>query len=366
MKTFSHHIAIVHDSFTQQGGAERVVEFLHEIFPTAKVYTLVLDQRLQTKYLAWSIQTSWLQKLYNFYPKLQYWLLLIPTAVNSLNIDAKIIISSSSSFVKNVKPSAGAIHICYCHTPARFLWNESKAYVKQEVPVWLRPLANLFLSRMRKWDIQGTFGVDYFIANSKETQQRILKTYERKSEVIYPCVNTNFWRPTKAKKNNFLMAGRLQEHKNFKDVILLFNRLKLPLHIAGTGRSERQLKALANNNIRFLGRISDEALRDEYSQARGFIYPQIEDFGLMPIEAACCGTPTLARRYAGSLETVQENITGKFFSGDFKDMEDILLDWDNQQFELDDLINWGKKFNFENFKQQILSLVNKISNEHFS
>jgi glycosyltransferase involved in cell wall biosynthesis len=365
MNNISHQIAIVHDSFTQQGGAERVVEFLHKIFPTAKVYTLVLDKRLQ-KYVAWPIQTSWLQSLYNLYPKLQYWLLFLPRAVNSLNPEAKIIISSSAGFVKNIKPPAGALHISYCHTPARFLWQESEDYVKQEVPFWLRPLVNLYLRRMRKWDLQGTTGVDYFIANSKETQQRILKTYTRKSEVIYPCVDTNFWQPTKIKQNNFLMAGRLQEHKNFKDVILLFNRLRLPLHIAGTGRSEQHLKALAHSNIKFLGKISDEALRDEYSQALGFIYPQIEDFGLMPLEAACCGTPTLARRFAGSLETVKENVTGKFFSGDFKELGEILLNWDSRQFKSEDLINWGKKFNFENFKQQILNFVNKVAHEHFS
>jgi glycosyltransferase involved in cell wall biosynthesis len=342
------------------------VDFLHQIFPSAEVYTLVVDSAWQSKYQTWQIHTSWLQWFYNRLPKLQYWLVLIPWAINSLKINAEIIISSSSSFAKNLRPGPGATHICFCHTPARFLWEERESYVKQEVPVFLRPVVNLFLTLMKRWDLNGTKRVKYFIANSREVQKRIFNTYHRPAEVVYPCVDTNFWQPTQAKQNNFFMAGRLQEHKNFFEIIQIFNKLGLPLRIAGTGRQEEYLKSIAKPNIQFLGRIDDEALRDEYSRAIAFIYPQKEDFGLMPIEAACCGTPTIARSTAGSLETVKDQLTGMYFSGDFLELETLLTNWDIAHFKQTELINWGQQFNFEKFKQQILNIVAQNIHENFS
>ena len=351
-------VALVHDSFTQLGGAERVVDVLHEMFPEAPVYTLVFDKKLASKYQAWDIRVTWLQKFYYLIPKLQYWFFLIPWAVSSIKIrDADVVISSSSGFVKNIRVPKGSIHINYCHTPARFLWID-KDYVNQEVPFLLRPLVKVFLGWMKKWDLKGSQSVSRFIANSKEVQKRIADVYHRESEVIYPPINAEFWRPTTPKSDYFLVAGRLQAHKRIDLIIEIFNDLKIPLHVVGTGRQEAYLKSIAKPNITFLGRVSDEQLRDEYSGAKAFIYPQVEDFGLMPLEAAACGTPTLAYAQGGALETVVPGVTGELFEDyDKEKIKNIISHWIVEKFKLSDLQAHSRKFNAINFKKSILDIL---------
>ena len=352
-------IAIVHDSFTQLGGAERVVEVLHEMFPNASVYALVLNKKLESKYAGWHVKTTWLQKFYDIIPKLQYWFFLIPYAVSCINIhDADIILSSSSGFVKNIKVPQGSVHINYCHTPARFLWID-KEYVDQEVPSLLRPLVKIFLQWMKRWDLEGSRRVNYFIANSKEVQKRILHIYGRKSSIIYPSIDANFWRSTKTKGDYFLVAGRLQPHKKIEWIIEAFNALGLPLHVAGTGRQENYLKSIAKANISFLGRVSDEHLRDEYSGAKAFIYPQVEDFGLMPLEAAACGTATLAYAKGGSLETVKPGITGElFFDYNLNAIKELIINWEPKKYSVANLTDHAKRFNRESFESKVFEAVN--------
>ncbi|HVY67854.1 MAG TPA: glycosyltransferase, partial [Patescibacteria group bacterium] len=306
-------IALAHDSFTQLGGAERVLEALHELFPDAPVFTLAFDPQFRQRYRSWNIQTSGLQPLFLAWPHLGHWLPLIPWAVDSLNFGLyDVVISSSSGFIKNIAVPEGCRHIDYCHTPMRFLWTEPD-YVRQEVPLPLRPFARLLLQRLKDWDLRGARRVTEFIANSREVQSRISRYYGRDSVVVYPFVDTDFWHPSRSKKDYFLLAGRLQAHKNNEIIIRVFSELGLPLRVAGTGRQEKYLRGIAGPNISFLGRISDEQLRDEYSGALAYLYPQLEDFGLMPLEAAACGTPTLAYGRGGALETIAAGVTGEFF-----------------------------------------------------
>lgn len=354
MEKTAPKIALVHDSFTQLGGAERVFEHIREVFPQATVFTLVIEKKLRARYAHWNIKTSWLQKVYNLYPRFPHLLPLIPLAVSCMDFSGyDLIISSSSSFVKNIRVPAGARHICYCHTPTRFLWVDGE-YINQEVPAGLRWLARMFFGFLKKWDYAGAQRVTKFIANSREVQKRIKKIYGRESSVVYPGVDTDFWRPTAAKKNYFLIAGRLQAHKKNDLIIKIFSRLGLPLHVAGTGRQENYLKTISKPNIKFLGRISDEFLRDEYSGALGFIYPQIEDFGLMPLEAAACGTPTLGYAAGGNLETIIPGRTGELFVdyGDEAIMQ-IIRDWNPDKYSIgalqDQAAAFGKKFFEKNF-----------------
>ena len=231
-------IAIVHDSFTQMGGAERVVEHLHELFPGAPVFTLVFDPKFKEKYKTWDIRTSPLQTLYLALGKFQYLLPWIPWAVDQLDFSGfDVVISSSSGFVKNIRVPKTVKHICYCHTPPRFLWID-KNYVKQEVPFLLRPFVKYLLSKMRKWDLAGSKRVTQFIANSIEVQKRILSVYQCTSTVVYPGVDVNFWQKTVEKQDYFLIAGRLQPHKNNELIVEIFNELGLLLHVVGTGRQE--------------------------------------------------------------------------------------------------------------------------------
>ncbi len=354
-------IALAHDSFTQLGGAERVIEVLHEMFPDAPIYSLVLDRSLRQKYQNWDIRTTWLQYFYNLIPKLQYWLFLIPWTVSSIKIvDANVVLSSSSGFVKNIRLPKNCIHINYCHTPTRFLWSEPE-YTKQEVPFILRPLVKVLLFWMKKWDYNGAQKVNHFIANSKEVQNRIKEFYHRDSQVVYPFVNSQFWRPTRPKDDYFLIAGRLQAHKKNEFIVEIFNELGLPLRVAGTGRQEKFLKSIAKPNIKFLGRISDEQLRDKYSGALGLIFPQVEDFGLVPLEAAACGTATLAYNKGGSLETIVPGITGELFPDYNKGkIKDMIVHWDANKYHKDALIAQAEKFSREKFKKQITDFISQF------
>lgn len=354
-------IALAHDSFTQLGGAERVVEAFHEMYPSAPVFTLVLDKDLKSKYKDWDIRTSWLQVLYNIVPKLQWLLPFIPLAVRSLSFEGyDIVLSSSSGFIKNIKVPKKTKHINYCHTPTRFLWLD-KNYLNQEVPKFLKFLVYPVIYFMKKWDFKGAQRVTEFVSNSNEVKKRIKTLYKRDSIVIYPFIESEFWHKTTPKENYFLLVNRLQAHKNNEFVINIFNELNIPLHIVGTGRQEKFLKSIAKSNIRFLGRIDDEKLINEYSSALALIYPQNEDFGLVPLEAAMCGTATLAYGKGGALETVVEGKTGIFFNSyDSSEILKIINNWDSYKFDESALVNHAKTFNKQNFKQQILEVVNKV------
>jgi glycosyltransferase involved in cell wall biosynthesis len=362
------YVVLAHDSFTQLGGAEKVMDAFHEIFPEAPVYTLVLDKKLQEKYKGWDIRTSKLQKIYNRYPRFQRLLPLIPWAVGSLKVeDCDVLLSSSSGFIKDIsKPRVHngthrAPHVNYCHAPTRFLWSDSD-YVNQEVPFLLRWAAKIFLGQMRIWDYNAAQKVDKFIANSKEVQARIKKYYNRDSVVIYPPVDTEFWKPTIVKQDYFLLAGRLQAHKRNDLIVEIFNELGLPLHVVGAGRQEQYLRSIAKQNIAFYGRISDKELRDQYSGAKGFIYPQIEDAGLMPLEAAACGTATMGIAKGGTLETVIPGETGELFQDyDKEKIKELILSWDKNRYSIDTLKKQSEKFSKEKFKQQILNFLNENS-----
>ncbi len=360
-------IAIAHDSFTQLGGAERVVDALHELFPNAPVFTLVYDPKFKAKYKNWDIHTSGLQTLFLSLGKLQYLLPLIPWAVDNLDFSGfDLVISSSSGFAKNIRVPKNCVHLNYCHTPTRFLWTEPD-YVNREVPVLIRPLVKPLLGHMKKWDYNGAQRVNKFIANSKEVQARIKKYYTRDSTIIYPFINTEFWNPVvqppgvPIKRDYFLLAGRLQVYKNNEFMIGIFNDIGLPLHVVGTGRQENYLRSIAKPNIKFFGYVSNERLRDEYSGAKGFIFPQLEDFGLMPLEAAACGTATLAYGKGGSLETIIPGVTGEFFdSYDKEKIKQLILSWDPQKYTADNLRQQAEKFSKEIFKENIKREVSKL------
>ncbi len=378
-------LVLAHDSFTQLGGAERVFLCMADIFPEAPIYTLVLDKniakQLPTQILH-RIRVTKLQCLYNVFPVFQYLLPLIPFALRLTKLPkCDVLFSSSSAFAKGFRKPKGARHVNYCHTPTRFLWTDSE-YFAQEVPKVLRFPAKIFLRWMKTWDLRVTKNVDVFVANSKEVQARIKKYYKRDSEVIYPFVDTEFWKPLhedKAYRGKgivqdavssttlytlhpnpyFLIAGRLHAHKHNDLVINACNDLGLNLHVVGTGRDEAHLRAIAGPAITFLGRISDEDLKNEYRGARGYIYPQVEDFGLMPLEAAACGTASIGVSLGGSLETIIPSITGEWFSvGNKNELKGLLQNWDESKYSVEALRAHAEEFSKKKFIAQIQGVVN--------
>ncbi len=359
-------VTLAHDSFTQFGGAERVAEALHQIYPEAPMLTLAIDKQYREGLRNWNIKTSFLQHLYFLMPRMQYWLPLIPLAVFLLRSSSQILLSSSSSFIRNIRTKKGSIHINYCHTPARFLWTED-GYALVELPWLLKPfypVLKIFLQWMKLWDFKAAQRVTYFIANSKEVQRRIKLYYKRDSIVIPSFVDMSFWRKTVPKQSYFLIAGRLHAHKNNELVVRIFNELGLELHVVGTGRQESYLKSISKSNISFYGKVSDTALRDQYSGAIGFIYPQLEDFGMMPLEAAACGTASLGLALGGSLETIIPGVTGELF---LRPEHNLVLEaikkWDHSKYSEENLISHANGFSKLIFSQKIQNFVNDVTSD---
>lgn len=360
-------VVLAHDSFTQFGGAERVINTIHEVYPHSPIYTLASNPKVSRHLGSAKLITSWLQKLYTYFPHLQFWFVLVPIVLRFFKVEqTDILVSSSSAYIKGMRKPEGSVHINYCHTPTRFLWNDT-VYAEGEVAPLLRPIMRFYFAWLRRWDLAAANRVDYFIANSKEVQARIKKYYQRDSTLIYPSIDVNFWTTTIAKDNYFLIAGRITPYKNYDTIVKIFNDLEIPLHVIGEGRYLEYLKSIAKPNIMFYGRVSDEALRDQYSGALAFIYPQVEDFGLMPLEAASCGTPTIALAKAGSLETVIPGVTGELLENfEASTLKPVLQKLKEHVYDSAKMKEHARKFSREKFHQEIQEFVINTYNAHHS
>lgn len=362
----SSEVVLAHDSFTQYGGAERVIGAVAELYPESEIYTLATDSEITKKFPHTVFVSSIIQVFYSIIPKLQWWFPLAPIALRILKIrPAKVVISSSSAFMKGLRKPKGSIHVDYCHTPTRFLWSDV-VYAQGEVPKILRGLMRLYLLWLRRWDIAASKRVDYFVANSKEVQNRIKKYYHRDSELIYPFIDVNFWQNSAPRGGYFLMAGRITPYKGYEKIIAIFNQLNIPLHVVGEGRYLNYLKEIAKPNIVFM-KATDVELRDQYSGAKAFIYPQVEDFGLMPLEAASCGTPTIALAKAGSLETVVPGVTGELIDEfNFDTLSEMINHWQQDKYQIAAMREHSAKFSKEIFQSKISDFVNKVKHGHHS
>jgi glycosyltransferase involved in cell wall biosynthesis len=309
-------LALVHDYLNQAGGAERVVECLHEAFPSSPVYTSIYDKkRMPDIFRAMDIRTSFMQHLPFVMKHFKKYLPLYPFAFESFDLSGyDMVLSSSSAWGKGIKKGKGATHICYCHSPMRFVWMYEDYIEKDEIGALVKMILPPVLKWLKKWDLKTSKEVDHFIANSVTTQKRIKLFYGRDSEVIHPPVDTSFFKPYNSKiEDYFLVVSRLNPYKHIDLAVEAFNEIGSPLYIIGFGPDEKRLKRLARPNIKFLGRLPDSEIVRHYSQCRAFILPGEEDFGLTPVEAQACGRPVIAYRSGGALESVIDGQTGVFF-----------------------------------------------------
>jgi len=310
-------IAFVHDYLVQNGGAEKVLKCLTEIWPKAPIYTLVYDPEKCSYLGEEKIKTSFLQKVpfakkhHRIFPP------LMMEAIEQFDLKGfDLVLSDSSSFANNLITNPKTLHICYCHTPMRYAWDDCQYYTKEfGFPAWLKKIVPFLMNYIRVWDYFSTNGVDHFIANSKFVQGRIKKYYGRKSIVINPPVRVDdfYVIPEKEIGDYFLMTGRMMKYKKMDLVIKAFNEMKLSLKIIGRGIEEKNLKKIAGSTVEFLGRVSDDELKEVYSKAQAFIFPQEEDFGIVAIEALASGRPIIAFKAGDIVEHVEENKTGIFF-----------------------------------------------------
>jgi len=364
-------IAIVHDFLTYFGGAERVLISLHNLYPKAPIYTLLYDENKMKRYFPDAkIRTSFLNKLPKFLRKRKKYLLpFMPTAAETFDLrDFDIVISSSSSFAKGIITKPKTTHICYCHTPTRFLWDWHYNYLNENKIKGIKKIIILpFLHYMRMWDKSAAERVDYFIANSKNTAQRIKKFYGRESKVVYPHCDVehfnNCEKPEDDAKKYFLIVSRLSSYKKIDLAIEAFNKLEIPLLIIGEGEDRSRLRKMAEKNIKFLGFVSDEKLKYYYQSCQAFIFPGEDDFGITPIEAMSFGKPVLAYRMGGLKETIIEGITGEFFD-DL--IPEILADGvrriknNYRNYDCETIKQHSQKFSRKNFEDNIKNIIEKI------
>jgi glycosyltransferase involved in cell wall biosynthesis len=310
------NVAIVHDYLNQYGGAERVLEALHDLYPQAPVYTSVYaPAALPAAYQQWDIRTSFMQRLPFVTRRHQIYFPLYATAFERFDFSAyDLIISSSSAWAKGVITPPHALHICYCHTPMRFAWSTQEYLRGENVGRLGRFFLPFALSYVRLWDELSSMRVDEYIANSQETARRIGKYYRRPATVINPPVDLSGFRPAEGPPDDyFLVVARLVPYKRLDAVIEAFNILGLPLRVVGKGRQRAQLEALARDNIRFLGGVSHEELGRLYANCRALLWPEAADFGITPVEAQAAGRPVIAYAAGGALETIIPGETGVFF-----------------------------------------------------
>lgn len=353
-------VALVHDYLSQDGGAERVLKALHEIWPEAPIFVLFYDSKKITYFGDAQIIESWLKYLPFIKNIFQWYLPLMPMATEQHHLHGyDVVISSSSIFAKGVITSPSTLHISYCHTPPRFLWGDGTDYLSDlksgRLIKWLLPVVN---HHLRIWDHISTKRVDHFIANSNTVAKRIKKYYRRDSEVIFPPLESHRFETASKLGDYYVCGGRLVPYKRLDLVIKVFNRLGWPLKIFGVGNEYRYLKKIAKSNIEFYGKISEREKAVLFSRALAFIHPQKEDFGITPLEAMAGGRPVIAFGQGGATETVVAGVTGTFFAEQsWESLMDTLLNFDPYNWNSKIIQDQAQKFTIENFKTEIKKFV---------
>jgi len=354
-------IALVHDHLTQEGGAEKVLRALHDVFPQSPIYTLVYDKKkMNADMKEKQVNPSFLQKLPFGIRKYQWFLLWMPAATENYDLsDFDTIISSSSAFAKGIITKPNTKHICYCHTPTRYLWTDSQTYVESlKQNRLIKRFLPLALSKLRMWDKLAADRVDLFIANSNTVRKRIEKYYGKDSLVIHPPVETSKFYVNNSPKNFFLTGGRLVPYKRFDLTVTAFNRLNMPLKIFGTGPDYNRLKKMAKKNINFLGNVTDAKKAELYASCQAFINPQEEDFGITAVEAMASGRPVIAYQAGGALDTIIDAQTGLFFKKqNWEDLAYQILHFKDFHFDPQQIRNHALQFDIEQFKKKIKNLI---------
>lgn len=362
-------IAIVCDWLTNMGGAERTVLALHRAFPKAPIYTSVFNPKACPEFVGLDIRTTYLQKLP---AKIRARHQLFPTfranAFRALDLqEYDVIISAASAEAKAVQKRPGAIHICYCHTPTRYYWSHYSEYLAEPGLGPLNPAIRVVLPAlvdpMRRADLKAVEGVDYFIANSTAVKNRIQQFYHRDSTVIFPPVNVERFTPTKSKRSGFVMLGRQVSYKRIDLAIKACNKLHLPLTIYGEGPEHQKLRKLAGPTVSFVVGASDKQVATALATAEAFIMPQIEDFGIVQVEAMAAGTPVIAFGEGGALDVVTAKTGVLFKEQSTESLAKAILQCKKTFFDHQAIQKHARQFSEDRFVRDIVTFTHdKIGN----
>ena len=360
-------VAIIQEWLVSVGGSDKVVKAILDVFPDADIFTLVAKKEICDELgIPWEkVRTSFIQKLPFGVSKYQSYLLLYPLAVEQYDLRKyDLVISSSHAAAKGVLTKADQLHICYCHSPMRYVWDMYHEYLEEaNLHKGIRGrVVKYLLHRMRKWDAITGNRVDYFISNSNYVGRRIKKTYRRDSVTIHPNIDVDRFSLCEEKGDYYLASSRLVSYKKIDLVIEAFNKMPhKKLVVIGGGPKLKEYKALAKKNVTVMGYQPSEVLKEKMQHAKAFVFAADEDFGMIPIEAQACGTPVIAYGHGGSLETVCKDKTGLFF---YKQTADSIIDAVNRfeamgdrPFDYKECRKWAEGFSEERFKKEIKEFV---------
>lgn len=304
-------VAIVHYWLINWRGGEKVLRAIADLFPEADIYAHVADPGIIEQELPGRrVRTTFISKLPFARAQYQKYLPLMPLALEQLDLRSyDLVISSESGPAKGVIVRPGAVHICYCHSPMRYVWDMYQEYTSG-LSLVQRVLIAPMLHRLRVWDQVSAQRVDHYLANSRFVAQRIHQYYRREAEVIHPPVAVDDFSASRTTGEFFLWVGQLVGYKRPDLAVEAFNTLGLPLVMIGDGEMLGRLRRRAKPNVRLLGRQPWEVVRDHYGRCRGVVFPGVEDFGIVPVEAMACGKPVIAHAAGGVLESVVDGSTG--------------------------------------------------------
>lgn len=355
-------IAIVHDFLNQRGGAERVVAVLHEMFPEAPIFTSIVNRgALWPELASAEIRPSWMQKLPALKKHFKKYLPFYPKAIESFDLgEYDLVISSSSAFAKGAIKRPNALHICYCYTPMRFVWDYQNYVEKEDINIILRGILPLFIGGLKEWDLKTSGRPDHYIAISSTVKFRIKKIYGIDAEVIFPPVDVQKYKVGAKAGNFYLIVSRLNPYKRIDLAIEAFNWMGLPLKIIGSGPFLGALKNIARPNVSFLGRLEDREVADSYAACKALIFPGVEDFGIVPLEANAAGRPVIAFKGGGAIDTIAEGINGLFFHDDtVESLVSAIRSFENGKYNFHShtIRDYALRFDKEVFKQRIWEYI---------
>ncbi|MCL6096469.1 MAG: glycosyltransferase [Patescibacteria group bacterium] len=357
-------VAVVYDRVNKWGGAERVLLAFHKIFPEADLFTSVYNTEKAAWAKVFNVKTSFLQDFPLAKSLHQLYAVLMPIAFESFNFDGyDLVISVTSESAKGIITKPETLHICYCLTPNRYLWSGYDDYFKNPL---LRFISKPVVSYLKMWDKASSQRPDKFIAISTAVKDRIKKYYGRDSVIIYPPLQISDigYQISGEKKagDYFLIVSRLEwiSYKKIDIAIKACNKLKLPLKIVGIGTGEKKLRKLAGPTVEFLGQLTDEKLSYYYKNCRALIFPGLEDFGLVMVEAQNFGKPVIAFRGGGALDIVKEGITGEFFDRQTPEaLEKVLVKFKDSSYNSKLCKENTQRFSFERFEDDLKRFIDK-------
>jgi glycosyltransferase involved in cell wall biosynthesis len=362
-------VALVHDWLTGMRGGEKCLEVLCELFPDAPLYTLLHIKNSVSEVIeSHEIRTSFVQKLPSVKSKYRSYLPLFPRAIESFDFSKfDLLLSSSHCVAKGVRVNKTGLHICYCHTPMRYVWDQYDEYFgKGRAGGAVRGLMATVAPYLRRWDTRTADRVSFFIANSENVKERIGRLYHRAADIIYPPVDTERFQLSLTNEGYYLIVSALVPYKRIDIAIEAFNTNRKRLIVVGKGPEEETLRRLAKPNIQFTGWVDDAELSKMYSGCTALVFPGVEDFGIVPLEAMACGKPVIAYKAGGALETVIDGITGIFFEE--QTLQAILSAIESLQtvrFNPRSIREHALKFRRAVFKEKISEFISTKISGHF-